>query len=213
MPVHTPENQEKILHAMLGRVPFEGWTLEALRQAVLEAGFKEGDEYRVFEGNPKCALEAFFAWTDEKMKEELKQRDLDSLRVRDRIALAVMVRLRLLTPYKEAVRKTLTTLAHPAYGFRGAGLLGKTVSEMWYTAGDEATDFNYYTKRTLLAGVYVSTLWTWLEDTSCDLEATQAMLHKRIDQVMRLPKVKGEVRKLATLVCGLPRQALSFFSR
>ena len=211
MSLHSPENQEKIMLAMVAQVPFEGWTLEALRLAVLDAGFEKGDEYRAFEGDPKQVLEAFFAWTDQKMRDKLEAMDLDQMRIRDRIATAIMVRLRLLAPYKEAVRKTLSTLAHPSYGPRGLKLLGKTVSDMWYAAGDQSTDFNYYTKRTLLAGVYVSTLWVWLDDASPDLSQTQDHLHKRIDQVMKIPTLKTEAKKLASLACHLPSQIFSSF--
>lgn len=210
---HSPKNQEKILLCLLKHVPFEGWTLEALRLAVLDAGFEEGDEYRAFQGSPKQALAAFFAWTDGQMRRALAQKDLSPMRVRDRIATAVLVRLEILTPYREAVRKTLTTLAHPSYGPEGLRLLGQTVSDMWYAAGDQSTDFNYYTKRTLLAGVYLSTLWVWLEDTSPDLSPTKAHLYKRLDQVMQIPKLKTEVKNLASLARALPQQVYKAFFR
>ena len=31
------------------------------------------------------------------------------------------------------------------------------VDDIWYWAGDRSTDFNWYTKRALLAGIYTST--------------------------------------------------------
>lgn len=203
MSIHTPDSQEKVLISLLPHVPFEGWTLEAMRLAVLDAGFEEGDEFRVFQGSPKQALKAFFEWTDAKMTEQLQTLNLDQMRIRDRIATAVMVRLAILSPHKEAVRKTLSTLTHPTYGPQGLQLLGKTVSDMWYAAGDQSTDFNYYSKRTLLAGVYVSTLWTWLDDTSPDHAETRAHLNKRIDQVMQIPKIKGNIQKAASHLCNL----------
>ncbi len=199
------------MKAMLTQVPFEGWTLEALRLGVLAAGFEEGDEYRAFQGNPRLVLDAFFSWTDRRMLEELASLNLESMRIRDRIATAILVRLRLLVPYKEAVRKTISTLAHPSYGPKGFALLGKTVSDMWYAAGDKSTDFNYYTKRTLLAGVYMSTLWVWLEDVSSDYSATTTHLHKRLDQVLKIPKIKGEARKFLNLACQLPKQVFATF--
>lgn len=203
MTLHAPEAREKVLHALLGHVPFEGWTIEALRRAVQEAGFEEGDEYRVFQGSPQQALEAFFQWTDAKMLRELKARNLSDMKVRDRIETAVKIRLSLLAPYKEAVRKTLSTLAHPSYGPKGLELLGRSMSEIWYAAGDTSTDFNYYTKRALLTGVYVSTLWVWLDDPSPDLRQTQDHLAKRLDQVLQIPKIKGHVRRALSHLCHM----------
>lgn len=213
MSFHSPENEEKILKALLAHVPFEGWTLEALRKAVIDAGFEEGDEYRIFEGSPKQALRAFFAWTDQRMLDALKPLQLDQMRLRDRIATAVMVRLTLLKPYQEAVRKTMSTLTHPSYGPEGLTLIATSVNHMWYAAGDQSTDFNYYTKRTLLAGVYLSTLWAWLDDRSPDLSLTRAHLHHRLDQVLKIPVLKAEAKKAISYLQKLPQEIFASFLR
>ena len=65
---------------------------------------------------------------------------------------------------------------------------------MWYAAGDTSTDFNFYTKRATLAGVYSSTLLYWLNDRSPGSEATWGFLDRRIDDVMRIEKLKSRGR-------------------
>jgi ubiquinone biosynthesis protein COQ9 len=65
---------------------------------------------------------------------------------------------------------------------------------MWYAAGDKSTDFNFYTKRATLAGVYSATLLYWLNDRSAGSEATWAFLDRRIDNVMAFEKLKSQVR-------------------
>ena len=62
---------------------------------------------------------------------------------------------------------------------------------MWYAAGDTSTDFNFYTKRATLAGVYSSTLLYWLNDRSPGSEATWGFLDRRIDDVMKIEKLKA----------------------
>ena len=47
-----------------------------------------------------------------------------------------------------------------------------TVDAIWYAAGDSATDFNFYTKRGLLAAVYGATMLYWLDDRSPDCTDT-----------------------------------------
>lgn len=37
--------------------------------------------------------------------------------------------------------------------------LALMLDEIWYQAGDQSTDINWYTKRGMLAGVYCSTGW------------------------------------------------------
>jgi ubiquinone biosynthesis protein COQ9 len=69
------------------------------------------------------------------------------------------------------------------------------VSAIWYAAGDTATDFNYYTKRALLAGVYSATVLYWLDDKSEDFAKTWTFLDRRIADVMRVPQVLGALRE------------------
>ncbi len=56
---------------------------------------------------------------------------------------------------------------------------------MWRLAGDTATDYNHYSKRAILTGVYGSTMTVFLNDESEDFSETRAFLARRIDNVMR----------------------------
>ena len=94
----------------------------------------------------------------------------------------------------EATRRALALLSLPFHAGRGLKLLYRTVDAMWYAAGDTSTDFNFYTKRATLAGVYSSTLLYWLSDRSPGGEATWAFLDRRIDDVMKIEKLKSQVR-------------------
>ena len=68
-----------------------------------------------------------------------------------------------------------------------------TVDVIWRAAGDTSTDFNFYTKRGLLAAVYASTVLFWLDDRSEDCAATWAFLDRRIAEVMQFPQVRARV--------------------
>ena len=63
---------------------------------------------------------------------------------------------------------------------------------MWRIAGDTSTDFNHYTKRLTLGGVYASTLLVWLDDQTEGWTDTAAFLDRRIDDVMKFEKVKAQ---------------------
>jgi ubiquinone biosynthesis protein COQ9 len=70
----------------------------------------------------------------------------------------------------------------------------RTVDAMWRAAGDTSTDFNFYTKRGILAGVYASTLMRWFNDTSEDEKPTDDFLAARIDNVMQFEKLKAKAK-------------------
>jgi ubiquinone biosynthesis protein COQ9 len=115
--------------------------------------------------------------------------------VRERIAAGVRTRLALLEPHREAVRRALALLALPQNLGLGLRLLYDTVDAVWYAAGDTATDFNFYTKRGLLAGVLAATTLYWLDDRSPGGEQTEAFLQRRLADVMALPKLGARLRE------------------
>ena len=132
----------------------------------------------------------------------------------DRVATAVRVRLEALGPHREAVSRGLAFLALPHNAALGTRCLYRTVDAIWYAAGDTATDYNFYTKRLLLAGVYTSTLLFWLNDRSEGYAQTWAFLDRRIGEVMRIGGTLGRTvgslldlpdRLLARRAAGLRR--------
>ena len=59
---------------------------------------------------------------------------------------------------------------------------------MWYAAGDNSTNWNYYSKRGLLASVYTSTILYWMADEGDgkgDFPETWGFLDRRIEDVLR----------------------------
>jgi ubiquinone biosynthesis protein COQ9 len=188
--IHRPEIQDLIIEHMLAHAPHMGWSQACLEQAVVDTGFKSQDAVRAFQGSLDRALAHYFRKMDQEMADKLSLMDLSSLKVRDRIATAVMVRLRLCADHREAEKKIFMYLAVPLRQPLGMQALAQSVDLMWYAAGDTATDFNYYSKRFLLAGVYSSTLWYWLDDNSPQQIKTQAFLNRRLDEVMMIPQVK-----------------------
>ena len=73
------------------------------------------------------------------------------------------------------------------------------------SAGDSSTDFNHYTKRITLGGVYGSTLLVWLDDQSEGWSETAAFLDRRIDDVMKFEKFKADWRGSSTQRLSISR--------
>ncbi len=104
-------------------------------------------------------------------------------------------RLAVLDPHREAVRRALALLTLPHNLPLSLKLLYDTVDAMWYAAGDTATDFNFYTKRGLLAGVYAATTLYWLDDRSPGAADTHAFLDRRLGDVMAIPRYGARLRE------------------
>ena len=130
------------------------------------------------------------------MTEALAGRDLDALAVRERIATCVRLRLEPLAGHREALRLGLTRATLPGNAPGALRALWRTVDAMWRAAGDTATDFNHYSKRGLLAGVYSSTLLYWLDDRSEGYAETWAFLDRRIADVLRVPRALARLKRV-----------------
>jgi ubiquinone biosynthesis protein COQ9 len=127
------------------------------------------------------------------MEERLSKVDLTPLKVRERISTAVRTRIAVLKPHKEAARRAAAFLSLPPNLVLAASLIYRTVDCMWRAVGDRSTDFNFYTKRGILAGVWSSTLMRWFNDHSDDESDTGKFLAARIENVMQFEKVKAQL--------------------
>jgi len=189
--------RERLLLAALPQVAFDGWSHAALEAGARDAGMTPADIRRYFPGGARDALAAFSDWADAKMADALGARDLTALKVRERIGLAVRLRLEALAPHREVVRRGLSYLALPPNAGLGARLLYRTVDAMWRAIGDRSADFSFYTKRALLAGVVSSTTLCWLGDDSPDFAETHAFLERRIADVLRIPALQARCERIA----------------
>ncbi|WP_050927864.1 COQ9 family protein [Aestuariivita boseongensis] len=184
----------QLLDAALMHVPFDGWSDAAFRAAVSDIG---ADMTAARAACPRGAFDLAVAYHkrgDAMMLERLETEDLSTLRFRDKIAAAVRFRLEAVDD-KEAVRRGTTLFSLPHNAAEGARLVWGTCDAIWTALGDTSEDFNWYTKRATLSGVYTSTVLFWLGDDSLDHHATWDFLDRRIDDVMQIEKAKATVRK------------------
>jgi len=179
---------------VLRHAPFDGWTERAFATAEQALGEPAGHGAMLFPRGPVEIIEHVNARADEAMLAEMAGHDLDAMKVRDRIALGVRVRLAANAADKEAIRRALRLLALPQNAPTATRLLYRTVDTIWHMAGDTATDWNFYSKRALLAGVYSSTLLHWLNDRSEGDSASWDFLERRLSDVMGLGRLGGKLR-------------------
>lgn len=189
--------RERVLRASLTHVPFDGWTRRALMAGARDAGFDEADADRAFPGGLADAVDLYVRLADADMLDALDRLDLASMKVRERIAAAIRIRLTEAAPQRQAVRAACAFLAMPQNAGLAVRSLYRTVDAIWRAAGDTSTDYNFYTKRMLLAGVYSSTLLYWLNDDSPGFADTWGFLDRRIEDVMRVPRAAARVKQLA----------------
>jgi len=193
--------RDALIAAMLPDVPFDGWSRAGLRAAARRIGMPAPEALALFSGGPAEFVACFSRWADRRMLDRLENLPADQLRAAERIARAVNIRLEIVEPWREAVRRALAILALPQHAPLGVRLLYETVDGIWYAAGDSATDFSFYTKRATLAAIYAGTLLYWLEDRSLGFADTRAFLERRLGDAARIAAAR---RRLETAFNRLP---------
>ncbi|SMH52319.1 COQ9 family protein [Azospirillum agricola] len=196
--------RDEIILATLPNVVFDGWSLQALRDGTDMAGHEPSALLRAFPGGVADAIGHFADWTDRETLNRLDTQPLETMKVREKIALAIRTHFEVLAPHREAKRRQLSYLALPQNVGLGLKLLYRTVDSMWFAAGDTSTDYNHYTKRALLAAVVSSSTFYWLDDQSEDHAETWAFVDRRLADVMTVGKATASLGKVGSLLSYLP---------
>ena len=194
----TETPKDTLLQAILPHVPFDGWTETSFDAAITDSGISPAIARATCPRGAVTLALAYHEAGDRAMLAALAEADLDGLRFRDRVALAVRLRLEAVED-KELVRRGATLFALPQYAADGAQAVWDTADKIWTALGDNSDDINWYTKRATLSGVYSATVLYWLGDESEGDSETWAFLDRRIDGIMRIESIKAQVRKSRVL--------------
>ncbi|WP_142847382.1 COQ9 family protein [Telmatospirillum sp. J64-1] len=189
------EARDELLLATLPHVPFDGWTPKAMREGARSLGQDRTLPERLFPGGVVEMVDHFSDYADRLMVEDLALETAEEMRLRDRIKTVIRLRLERWAPEREAVRRAATLLALPQNAPVALRATYRTVDTMWYAVGDRSVDFSFYTKRASLAAVFSSTLLYWMEDQSEGFEETWGFLDRRLEDIMRIPKIKAKINQ------------------
>jgi ubiquinone biosynthesis protein COQ9 len=173
---------------------FDGWSEAALAMAAAELGVPADRARLAFPDGPVQMIDAWFDAVDLAMARAYPLERIAQLKIRERIRDLVLFRVEHFAAHKEALRRALAIMAQPQNAMAGARLAWRAADRMWRIAGDRATDFNHYSKRGILSALYTSTMLVFLDDDTDNFVTTRGFLDRRIDDVMRIEKLKASWR-------------------
>lgn len=179
--------------ALARAAAFDGWSHAALAQAAGEHGIDPAVARLAFDGGAMAMIAAWISTIDAAMKDHFASGELAALPVRMRISRLVRFRLAQVAGLEESLRRALAVMAMPQNAAQSLRLGWASADAMWRLAGDTATDYNHYTKRTLLGTIYAATLAVFIDDDSEGKAETLAFLDRRIAGVMRFEKAKASL--------------------
>uniref|UniRef100_A0AC11ATH2 Coenzyme Q9 n=1 Tax=Ovis aries TaxID=9940 RepID=A0AC11ATH2_SHEEP len=173
--------QHRILTAALEFVPAHGWTAEAIAEGAQSLGLSSAAASMF--GNDGSELILHFM---------------------------TQCNARLTRVLEEEQKLALSILMLPHNIPPSLNLLTSMVDDMWHYAGDQSTDFNWYTRRAVLAGIYNTTELVMMQDSSPDFEDTWRFLENRISDAMNMGHTAKQVKSTGeALVQGLMGAAVT----
>lgn len=187
--------RQRILLATLPNVAFDGWNEDAVRVGLRNAGLAPEAFETAFPGGMTELAAYFSTHADQAMAEEMAGLDLDGLSFEQRIGRAINARLAALAPHREAVRRLLAYMALSGNALVAARSVARTADATCHAAGDLSTDFSYYTKRAMIAGVQVAALLYWLADPSEDMADTTDFVERRLHRLAVVGRRRHEIRR------------------
>jgi len=205
------ELEQKALNAILRAVPFDGWRDAAFRSAARD--LPDGALLAVFPGGIQDAFDLWHKQLNTAMLDAYASQSPAPQKIRDKVHTLVMARLHAASPHKEAVRAATAYYALPTRWLAAQRYLWDIADSIWRTAGDTSTDYNYYTKRGLLAEVYRATALYWLQDDSDTHHNTAAFCARRISDVLTVGKNLGKVRSAVDAGGDLVSKGLNTLGR
>ena len=188
------ENKQKILYNFLDICIFEGWCQKALEQSLIKAEIDVKFSSFIFENGCLDVANFFIQTIDEKMQQEAKSLDFSQMKIRDKIKNLVKIRLQINQQYKPQIQKLIHFYLHPKNIGCAFENSYKVADLMWKMIGDNATDFNFYSKRIILAKIYIRVLLCFAKDESVNHQKTFNLLDRQIEKVMQFSAFKSKVK-------------------
>ncbi|XP_050167278.1 ubiquinone biosynthesis protein COQ9, mitochondrial isoform X3 [Myiozetetes cayanensis] len=198
--------QRRILTAALEFVPEHGWTAEAIAEGAKTLGLSVAAA-GMFHSDGSELILHFVSECNAKLSELLeKEQKLVQLGEAEKkptdefLRDAVEARLRMLIPYIEKWPQALSVLLLPRNIPSSLSLLTSMIDDIWHYAGDQSTDFNWYTRRAVLTGIYNTTELVMLQDSSPDFEDTWRFLENRVADAMNMSNTASQVQSTGEAV-------------
>ena len=140
------------------------------------------------------------------LQNNVKKINIINFPISKRIKKILSLRLAILNEDKTFYKKTFNHLLLPQNSKIMKKNLYKSVDDIWYLAGDNSTDFSFYTKRLSLAIIYINALFIFYKK---NIENAEANIEKNLKIISKIPKIKD---RFSLIKDNLPIFLKSFFT-
>ena len=179
--------KKKILFSVLEILPYEIFDGNIISKACENINIQKEYSNLLFPNGRVEVLEFFRDYIDEIMLKRINKELVNINSITAKIYESIKIRLEILDIHRIIIPKIISFYSMPWNHFKLYPYTWKSMNLIWRVAGgDKSTDFNYYTKRGLLTGVYWSTILYWLQDESLNYQSTHDFLQRELNLVVKI---------------------------
>ena len=165
----------------------EGWSSDILDKIVYSK-FNSADLAYYFPKGYKNLIEFSLQQVNSSLEKLIQKKNIISFPLSKRIEKILYLRIKILNDDKIFYKKTFNHLLLPHNSKLMKKNLYNSVDQMWYLAGDNSTDFSFYTKRMTLASIYVNALFILYNK---GLDESVLNIEKNLMKISKIPKIKS----------------------
>ena len=129
---------------------------------------------------------------NKELEEYCKKIDLIRLPVHKRIKKVLLSKISLMNKNKLFYRSIFLNLLIPKKNFSLSNQIYNSVDQIWFIAGDSSTDFNFYTKRLILSGIYSRVILFFFNNNK--QEELEYILDESLKRVSKIPEIKSKLK-------------------
>ena len=174
----------------------DGWNLNVFNKVKKKLKYSSTLINKLFPKKLEDLILFYNVAINQELSKIYKKRKFDKKkRIRISILNAVKTRFELMEKNKETIKKSLLLFSNPSYQILSSKLIYNTVDHIWKLIGDKSSDYNFYTKRAILASIYSFAFFIWINDRSKNLDKTFNFLEKSIMNMNLVTTVKNRLKK------------------
>ncbi len=176
----------KILEDAKKLVREKGWSKDIFNKLINNKE-KNSDLVFLFPNGYEDLLNLALIEINKILENKIKKINIINFSLTKRIKKILLMRIEILENDKIFYKKTFNHLLLPQNSKIMKKNLYNSVDNMWYLAGDNSTDFSYYTKRITLAAIYINAIIIFYNK---DIKKAESNIDTNLKRISKIPKIK-----------------------
>ena len=181
-----------ILNILKKNIIIDGWNENIFKKNKVIKKYTKREIVSLFPEGYTSLLKFYLSNADNEMVQGCQKLNLAKIRTHEKVNAIILLKLKMNQRDKDLVKRTFFTLLLPHHSKLLTYSIHNTVNKIWYIAGDFSKDYNYYSKRLILASIYSTTVFYWLINKT--FEQTKIYLDKKLQTISKIPKIKKRIK-------------------